>query len=273
MNIIRLASTPSTNAAAAAMGAAAEDGTVVATAEQSAGRGQRGNTWESEPGKNLTFSIVVRRGFEAPRQFELSMLVSLGVTAALSKYLDPSRLKVKWPNDIYFDDRKLAGILIENTVNSRGIERSIVGIGLNVNQTEFMSEAPNPVSMKGITGETYDLETLLEETAGTVLDFIDQYCSVEEPDELHALYMQRLWRNDGQTHAWTDTTEKKAESDISMPTPFTPSGKAEGTPFYACIADVRLDGTLLLRPTAPDGTPVIPATVRPFAFKQVAALL
>lgn len=278
MNIIRLDTTASTNAAAAAMGNEAADGTVVTAAEQTAGRGQRGNSWESEPGKNLTFSIVIRRGFQAPRQFELSMLVSLGLTSALSKHLDPDRVKIKWPNDIYFDDRKLAGILIENTVSASGIERSIAGIGLNVNQTEFRSDAPNPVSMKQITGETYDLESVLEETAGAVLDFIDQYCEQEEPDELQALYMAQLWRNDGNTHAWIDTAEKEPGAEISMSTPFTPSGKASGTPFYARIADVRLDGTLVLQPTAPDGTPATasdgsPAPLLTFAFKQVAALL
>ena len=138
------------------------EGTVFLAYEQTSGRGQQSNTWESAPGENLLFSIVLFPYFlEIRRQFMISKVVALGIYKALNKYVDS--LKIKWPNDIYAGNRKLGGILIENSIMSGLLKSSIVGIGLNVNQTIFYSNAPNPVSLKMLTNQHYDREVILAE--------------------------------------------------------------------------------------------------------------
>lgn len=168
------------------------EGTVFLAYEQTTGRGQSGNFWESEPGKNLTFSMVLYPDFlEIRRQFMLSKVVSLGIYSALNKYVD--QLSIKWPNDIYAGNKKLGGILIENSVMSGLLQSSISGIGLNVNQVHFSSPAPNPVSMKTLTNQHFDCELLLTE----VLTGINRYYALlrnggdQEIDEefISALYL------------------------------------------------------------------------------------
>ena len=149
------------------------EGTVFLTYEQTAGRGQHKNVWESEPGKNLLFSIVLHPDFlEIRHQFMLSKVVALGIYKALNKYVDS--LKIKWPNDIYAGNQKLGGILIENSIMSGLLKSSVVGIGLNVNQTVFYSDAPNPVSLQLLTNQHYDCEIILSE----ILSGIDWYYSL-----------------------------------------------------------------------------------------------
>ena len=149
------------------------EGTVFLTYEQTMGRGQQKNVWESEPRQNLLFSIVLCPDFvEMRRQFRLSKVVSLGIYIAINKYV--SGVKIKWPNDIYVGDRKLCGILIENSVMNCVLNNSIVGIGLNVNQTVFRSDAPNPVSLKMLTNQHYDCDIILSE----ILSEIDRYYSM-----------------------------------------------------------------------------------------------
>jgi len=138
------------------------EGTVFLAHEQTAGRGQQKNVWESEPGENLLFSIVLCPDFlEIRRQFMLSKVVTLCIYKALNKYVDS--LKIKWPNDIYAGNQKLGGILIENSVMSGLLKSAVVGIGLNVNQTTFYSDAPNPVSLRLLTNQHYDCEIILSE--------------------------------------------------------------------------------------------------------------
>jgi BirA family biotin operon repressor/biotin-[acetyl-CoA-carboxylase] ligase len=138
------------------------EGTVFLAYEQTAGRGQLKNSWESEPGQNLIFSIVLCPDFlEIRRQFMLSKAVTLGIYKALNKHVDS--LKIKWPNDIYVGNQKLGGILIENSIMNGLLRSSVVGIGLNVNQTIFYSEAPNPVSLRMLTNQHYDCEIILSE--------------------------------------------------------------------------------------------------------------
>ena len=134
--------------------------TTVRADYQTAGKGQRGNTWESERGKNLLFSFVLYPTFlEARRQFLLSQLTALAVKKALELWTDD--IRIKWPNDIYWKEKKICGLLIENELSAEGIARSIIGIGLNVNQEIFHSDAPNPVSLRQITGlEAPPLEVL-----------------------------------------------------------------------------------------------------------------
>ena len=116
--------------------------TSIYTAYQSAGRGQRGNSWESEAGANLLFSFVVYPEFlEARRQFLLSQITALALQEILSLYTED--IRIKWPNDIYWKDKKLCGTLIENDLTGTHIGRSISGTGVNLNQEQFISDAPN----------------------------------------------------------------------------------------------------------------------------------
>ncbi len=130
--------------------------TVFAAHYQTHGRGQKGNHWESAKGANLTFSLLVKPIFiPATRQFVISQTVTL----ALLDYLNSKNIvaKIKWPNDIYVGNKKICGILIENHFSDANLSASIIGIGLNLNQIKFDTDAPNPTSMRLITGEEYNL--------------------------------------------------------------------------------------------------------------------
>ncbi len=144
------------------------EGTVIMAESQYAGRGQQQNKWHSEPGKNLTFSILLTPAFLAVTdQFDLNRVISLGVYDALRPYLGDD-LKIKWPNDIYYGDRKLGGILIETHVQGVHIKDAIIGIGLNINQESFESGAGNAISLKQILHRDYDLKTILSEICGHI---------------------------------------------------------------------------------------------------------
>jgi len=138
------------------------DGMVIYSHEQVSGRGQPGNEWEGEPGMNLTMSIILRPNFLHPeKQFLISKVISLALSDLLTNLA--VEIKIKWPNDIYARGDKIAGILIENSLSGNIIDYSIAGIGLNVNQVNFKSGAPNPVSLRNITGETYQVDKLIME--------------------------------------------------------------------------------------------------------------
>ncbi len=179
-NIIRLPFADSTNnyANGQLIEKEVSDGTVFLAYDQTAGRGQQNNFWESEPGLNLTFSIVVFPDFlDIRHQFMLSKVVTLGIYTALGKYVD--NLRIKWPNDIYAGNKKLGGILIENSIMYRSIKSSVIGIGINVNQTDFRSAAPNPVSLKTLTNQQFDCDVVLTE----ILSGIDYYYSLLQKGE------------------------------------------------------------------------------------------
>lgn len=138
------------------------EGTVFVANSQVDGRGQVSNKWESEPNTNLTFSIIIYPEFlEITNQFEISKIISLGVTDFLKDKTE--NVMIKWPNDIYVGKRKIAGILIENSVRINKISTCIVGVGLNINQKVFKSDAPNPISLSQVTGEKYNLHEILPE--------------------------------------------------------------------------------------------------------------
>ena len=144
------------------------EGTVIMAENQYAGRGQQQNGWQAEPGKNLTFSILLNPAFlPVTSQFDLTRAISLGVYDALKPILS-EKLKIKWPNDIYYDGRKLGGMLIENIVQGGQIKYSIIGIGLNINQEAFPPNLPNAVSVKQILHADYDLKALLSEICSHV---------------------------------------------------------------------------------------------------------
>lgn len=216
----------------------ADHGTVAVCRRQTAGRGQRGNKWESEPGKNLTFSILLCPDIEARSQFEMSMLVSLAVADFIDAVLGRRAAKVKWPNDIYVADGKICGILIENRLSGTMLERAVAGIGINVNQTVFRSGAPNPVSLAQLSGCSYNLQELMEDVAQRILNRIDRYD--KNADALHGEYMSRLYRGDGK------------EYNFRLP---------GGDTFKAAIVDVCTDGMMCL------------SNGSTYAFKEVAYVL
>jgi BirA family biotin operon repressor/biotin-[acetyl-CoA-carboxylase] ligase len=138
------------------------EGTVLKADAQTRGKGQRGNTWLSEPSKNLTCSILLKPKFLKPQQqFDLNRIISLGILEALQKYLPHETIEVKWPNDIYVNRQKIAGILIENTLSSQAITQSIVGIGLNVNQFDQLPDGAT--SVLKASGLVFEIEEILEE--------------------------------------------------------------------------------------------------------------
>ena len=181
---------------------------------QTAGRGQGTNTWESERGKNLTFSILLHPvDLPANRQFLLSMQVSLAICEALGEHIGD--LSIKWPNDIYWRNAKIAGILIENSLQGSVIRDSIVGVGLNVNQRQFMSDAPNPISLWQICEHETDREQLLKDILAALDRLLGQ--------EVRERYLSMLYRRKG----------------------FHPYVDKDGA-FMAELEDVEDDGHLLL---------------------------
>ncbi|MFD1141256.1 biotin--[acetyl-CoA-carboxylase] ligase [Larkinella insperata] len=172
---------------------AALDGTVVVTDHQTAGRGQRGNQWEAQPGQNLTFSVILQPSFlQANEQFWLNIAVSLGISDWLATYLN-DRLKVKWPNDLYVEQRKIGGILIENTLYGYSIAWSVVGIGLNINQTRFQTATATSL----INETPNECDFVLPDVLPSLLESLEKrYLALRagQRDVLKTNYLQRLFR-------------------------------------------------------------------------------
>jgi len=168
------------------------EGFVVSTDFQTAGKGQRGNSWESNAGDNLLFSIVLYPDrVPVEQQFILSQLVSVGIKKALDEYTD--NITVKWPNDIYWNDSKLAGILIENSIQGGHINSVVIGVGLNVNQIKFVSDAPNPVSLRHITGKRQDRKSLLKKICTHIMNLYNQL----DAAKISSDYAEGLYRKEG----------------------------------------------------------------------------
>lgn len=178
-----------------------EEFTTVAANFQTSGRGQRGNSWESEPGKNLLFSFVVFPEFlEARKQFLLSQIVSLAIKEELDNYV--ADISIKWPNDIYWREKKICGMLIENDLMGRYISQSIAGIGININQEAFYSPAPNPVSLRQITGKQYDIFEILR----NIMVRVQSYYKLLREDDTAIIatrYEKSLFRKEGM-HRYRD---------------------------------------------------------------------
>lgn len=218
----------------------------IRTDYQSAGRGQAGNGWESEDSKNLLFSTLLRCEVSPAEQFRLTMWVSVAMVEMLLKYLPAEGLTIKWPNDIYYGDKKLAGILVENTLVGSKIAYSIVGIGLNVNQLEFLSPAPNPISMQQISGKEYDVENLLEE----YLAVLKRWQNVPL-QTLQDTYMSYLYRRRGMY--------PYVEREVSL-VPTAIAQSAEGA-FRAEIHGITPQGELVLQTEKGE--------TRTYHFKQI----
>lgn len=249
--IIRLRETDSTNSYLARHANDYGNDIVVVTAgHQTAGRGQGTNTWESEDGKNLLFSLMVKHtGVEADRQFVLSMAAALALRDAIGKHIKDAGnseatgkpandITLKWPNDIYWRDCKISGTLIETVIGSKTVKQCIFGTGININQTLFVSDAPNPTSLKLITGQDHSAESLLND----ILQAFAVYYSMVQARQyaaIAAMYRKALYRRNGM-HPYRDKNGL----------------------FEAAIEDVDLDGTLTLRTQNGE--------LRKYMFKEVA---
>lgn len=165
--IIWLESTDSTNSELRRRLDRSGDLTIVAAETQSAGRGQGEHTWHSAPGMNLTFSILLRHScLKASDALAVTSVMTLGIRDYLqSKGIRPW---IKWPNDIWVGEKKICGILVENSIHAGKIDFSIVGVGLDLNQTDWPAELPNPVSVKELTGMEYDTREELRQLAGAL---------------------------------------------------------------------------------------------------------
>ncbi|MBO6079283.1 MAG: biotin--[acetyl-CoA-carboxylase] ligase [Bacteroidaceae bacterium] len=212
---------------------------------QTAGRGQKGNTWESEAGKNLLFSILAHpQGIKVQEQFYISEAIALAVSDSViaavgAEYADG--VSVKWSNDVYWNDFKMAGILIENTLQGDRILDTVAGVGLDVNQEVFVSDAPNPISMRNITGREFDLDALLNDIVDRFIGYMEAG-TTELRNKTDKLYRSRLYRREGY-HKFRD---------------------GNGI-FEACIEGIRPDGCLMLQ--TPNGEH------RVYEFKQVQFIL
>lgn len=171
------------------------EGTVIMAESQYAGRGQQQNKWHSEPGMNLAFSILLNPDFlPVANQFDLTRAISLGVHDALQPLLGDG-LRIKWPNDVYYNDGKLGGILIENILRSDKIKHSVIGIGLNINQVDFPDWVPNATSVKQILQRDEDKKAILLDICSHVEAW---YLKLKagNTDEIRNAYLDTLyWLN------------------------------------------------------------------------------
>jgi BirA family biotin operon repressor/biotin-[acetyl-CoA-carboxylase] ligase len=190
--LIELETVGSTNTYAGELFAQGDfaDGTVVWAHEQYAGRGQHDHIWSSEPGKNLTFTVCLKPRFLAPEhQFQLNKAITLGILDFLTSVTHHASLvtrhasRIKWPNDIYLGDRKIGGILIENRIMGSELAVSFVGIGLNINQTRFAPDLPNPVSLIHVLSHEIDLKEAMNGLCG----FLEQRFQAIQQGEAQAL--------------------------------------------------------------------------------------
>ena len=227
---------------------------VIAAVRQTAGRGQRGNVWTADAGENLTFSIVLKPGCDdmppvaASGQFLISELAALSV----SGYLESKGLSagIKWPNDIYIEDRKICGILIENCVRDSRLVWSIAGIGINLNQTAFPPEIPNPTSVRAETGIVCDIRKEMDRyltSLDTVLDILSRQDGTER---LRTEYLSRMYRKD-ELHLYADLTGS----------PSSPSEEAVPPRFFGIIRGITDNGCLEME--LEDGS------LRVCAFKEI----
>jgi len=169
-----------------------EEGIVILADYQSAGKGQGGNTWQSEKGKNLLFSIILYPQSVSPGdQFLISMAISLGICDFLDRHCSGAR--IKWPNDIYLGNDKIAGILIENSIIGSDIESSVAGIGININQENFPSSLPRPVSLKMATGKEYSIPECMKELLPD-LDRRYRQLLYDDRNIIRHDYLARLYR-------------------------------------------------------------------------------
>lgn len=189
-----------------------EESNVIVTADyQTSGKGQGTNKWESEEGQNLLFSIKVSPNkLAVNRYFMLSMIGALALQEVLDK--EVGNITLKWPNDIYWHDKKISGTLIETSIAGKFIQYCILGIGINVNQRVFLSDAPNPVSIWQIKGKETDREELLNSIIKTFSKYFDMLNN-GEVDAIMRQYHFHLYRKEG--FHWYEDSHGEFEAEIS----------------------------------------------------------
>jgi len=171
-----------------------EEFTLICARRQTAGIGQQGNRWESEPYKNLTFSLILKPTFlAAADQYQLTMALALAITDLLDSELHRNDITIKWPNDIYVGDRKICGTLVSCQLHNAYLANAICGVGLNVNQASFPSWVPNPVSMLQLDNRLRDLDALLPQLA-QMIGLRYRSLRVGNPSALRHSYLGRLYR-------------------------------------------------------------------------------
>ncbi len=176
---------------------------IVSTDFQTAGKGQVGNSWESEKAKNLLFSVLLfPHKIAIKEQFLISQIISLAIKNVFDKYAEG--FTIKWPNDIYWNNKKIGGILIENSLFKNRIQKSIIGIGLNINQELFLSNAPNPISLKQIKAKEQNREEILEKI---IIEFESIYTNMPT-STIRQLYAHNLYRKNGY-HSYFDVENKE----------------------------------------------------------------
>ncbi|MDR0332184.1 MAG: biotin--[acetyl-CoA-carboxylase] ligase [Dysgonamonadaceae bacterium] len=212
------------------------EGTVVIAEFQTGGRGQQGNSWFSSKGDNLLFSLLLcPKKLPANEMFFISCIASLAIERTLSGFID--NVRIKWPNDIYWNDKKIGGILIENNLQEESVKSSVIGIGLNINEKSFPDSLPNPVSLCQITKTKHDKAQILYTFLHEFFVLYQQFKRSEKL-EIKKEYMRNLYRTDG--YYWFEDG----------------SGK-----FSAKIADVLPSGHLVLKTREEEK--------RKYAFKEV----
>lgn len=221
---------------------------VIAAVDQTAGRGQRGNSWKVEPGANLTFSVLLRFGGDglAPVHAREQFCISMATALAQVEYFASRGIaaSVKWPNDIYCRNRKISGVLIENTLSGSGISRSIIGIGMNVNQTEFPPQLLNPVSMAVLTGKRYDVRGELDAFLPILGRHLEMIQTEEGRKKVAEKYLEHMYAF-GESRTFIDCSD--------------------GKPFTGKITGVTPEGRLRIETAE--------GALREFAFKEVSFVL
>lgn len=223
-NIIRLESVNSTNQFLAdlCLKNNLEEGTAILALEQTEGRGQKGTIWKSESGRNLIVSFLIYPHFLlVSDQFLLSKIVALSVLKTLQKFLsEKAEIKIKWPNDIYVNNQKISGILIENSIQNSKLRQSIIGIGMNINQTEFSPEF-NAISLKNIVQNNIETDTIFDE----LCLYLNQYYSFLKQQQLNRIndsYQKELYR----LNVWSKF-EYQSEIIVAQITGVDNSGKLQ----------------------------------------------
>ena len=248
---------------------------VLSALEQTAGRGQRGNTWSSKAGENLLFSIVLKYSndgtdaqlpsLDAKRQSALSELTALALIEFLSRHQITAQ--IKWPNDIYTCDRKICGVLIENSLNGKSLSYSIIGIGLNVNQRNFDVNLPNPGSMalSSGPGSTYDIKECLEEFMGIFTDMLPDIFTDEGRKFIRDRYLKNLWRKDrtAQFIDYTSLPSGHLDGPSNIKKDMSPDS---GRRFTGIIRDISSTGNILIEDHES-------REIREFGFKEIGYIL
>ena len=275
-DIMWLESIDSTNSEAKRRISDIDNLSVLSALSQSEGRGQKGNKWSSIPGENLTFSIVLKFGGEvmdkslasfqvaAKEQFVLTEITSLSVVEFLSRH--GIKAQIKWPNDIYVADRKICGILIENSLRGEHLSSSIIGIGLNVNQRNFDVNLPNPTSIALETGLQEDIKGCLEEFMDIFQNIL--FAALSSDHNLRDSYLSYLWRRNIPAQ-YIDLSNQHIElssQHIDLSAHPSPEGQHPGREFTGIIRNLSPIGHLQIEDTEK-------GELKQFAFKEISYIL